>query len=162
MAKKNTTEDTSLKPKAKRLLSTITSKHSSILQSILSLVYIQLIMLVSQVSNFKLTVLQNTTVTLDCGTGGGIAIGGWIKPISESINYAVDEGTRTGNSLNLFKEATPSFGTALTKKVGPQWVYTAMHWNSGCAAQGFYRSNNADLIAITAGTSLKFSTIFSI
>lgn len=133
------------------------------MKSTMAFIFLQLAYLVANVAPFKLTIVQNETLTLDCGSGGGITIGGWIKPTSDTINYAVDEGTRTGDSLNLYKEASPSYTTSLTKKIGSHWVYTAMHWSSGCVAQGFYRVNNNDLDTIATGTtSFKFNTIFSL
>jgi hypothetical protein len=114
------------------------------------------------VQNFKLTIVQETDVAIDCGTGGGVAIGGWVKPTSNSIHFAVDVGTLTGNSLNMFKEAPPTFGAAMTMRVPRNWVYIGMHWDSGCNIQGFYRSNNADLETFTGGTSLVFTSVFSI
>lgn len=120
---------------------------------------------VAEVTGIKLTVIQETAVTIaSCGTGGGVIIAGWVKPTSASISYAVDEGTRTGDSLNLYKMANPSTAASLTKMIGPVWTFSAMRWSGGaptCTATDFYRLNNADLQTVS-GTSLKFHQVFSL
>jgi len=117
----------------------------------------------TEVIGIKLSVIQQATVTISsCGTGsGGVIIAGWVRPNSTSISYSVDEGTRTGDSLNLYKISSPSAASTLTKMVGTMWTFTAMRWDNTCAATTFYRLNNADLQTVS-GTSLKFHQVFSL
>jgi hypothetical protein len=90
--------------------------------SYLKTISIYLLYIITSIKSYKLTILQNSTVVLLCnsgaGAGGGIAVAGWVKPKSTTINYSVDFGTYTGSSLNMFVETNPSFATIHTVKLG--------------------------------------------
>lgn len=113
-------------------------------------------------SPLKLNQITNTSLTLSCGTGSGLMVGAWVQKIDDTVEIHVDVGTRTGDSLNLMKEDNPLFTTASTHMLSKVWTYLAMHYDSGCTAVRFYRSNNNDLIAVGSGSSVKFSKVVGI